>query len=305
MRDYSKVSPQFWIGSTGKKIRAAGIECQLVSLYLMTCAHANMLGMYYLPKIYISHECGLTIEGATKGLARACESGFCAYDEASEVVWVYEMASYQIEVQLKVGDKRILGVQNEYNSIPECKHLRAFYEKYQSSFHMLKMREIQAPSKPLASQEQEQEQEQEHEQEQKQEQEQVALRKKRIASKLEDSELQNICRQTWKSYCDAYFSRYGTEPVRNQKVNSQIKNFVKRLSYEDAPFVAAHYLENNTSYYVQRGHSVDCLLSDAEKLRTEWATGESMTATRAKQIDQTQANFSAVNEAMAILEKRT
>jgi len=189
MRDYSKVSPQFWIGSTGKKLRSKGVDCQLVSLYLLTCSHANMLGMYYLPKIYIAHECGLTLEGASKGLNSAIEAGFCAYDEASEVVWVYEMATYQIGEQLSEKDLRVKGVQNEYNAQPNSPYLAPFFEKYSAKFLMINMRKIEAPSKPLASQEQEQEQEQEKEQEQEHAQEQentaqknaVDVRKKEAA----------------------------------------------------------------------------------------------------------------------------
>ena len=128
--------------------------------------------------------------------------------------------------------------------------------------------------------------------------------KKLAAPKSElGTELQTACKQTWQAYCDAYFNRYGTEPVRNQKVNSQIKGFVQRLGFPDSPYVAAHYVQSNNSYYVQRGHSADGLLADAEKLRTEWATGRTITATRARQVDQTEANRSLVGDAMQIYDR--
>ena len=95
MRDYAKISPQFWIGNTGKKLREAGAEATIVALYLLSNPHANMIGFYYLPKLYIAHETSLGMEGASKGLQRAIEAGFCGYDDASEVVFVYEMARYQ------------------------------------------------------------------------------------------------------------------------------------------------------------------------------------------------------------------
>jgi hypothetical protein len=124
-----------------------------------------MLGLYYLPKIYISHECGLTLDGASKGLNSAIEAGFCSYDDHSEMVWVYEMATYQISEQLKPEDKRVLGVQNEYNNIPECPYLLEFFNKYKSQFCMTLARGNEAPTKPLASQEHEQEQDHKQEQE--------------------------------------------------------------------------------------------------------------------------------------------
>ena len=140
MRDYGKVSPQFWIGSTGKKLRAEGMEAQLVAMYLMTNPHANMLGLYYCPTMFIAHETGLGIEGATKGLQSAIKSGFCAYDEDSETVWVFEMAHYQIADALSGKDLRIKGVQNEYDSLPANPYLEAFYDKYAEAFCMMTKR---------------------------------------------------------------------------------------------------------------------------------------------------------------------
>ena len=167
MRDYGKVSPQFWIGQTGKKLRSEGMEAQLVAMYLMTSPHANMLGLYYCPVMFIAHETGLGLEGALKGLRSAISSGFCAYDEDTETVWVLEMAHYQIADALTGKDLRIKGVQNEYDSLPANPYLEAFYDKYAASFCMMTKRyfnkvgegKTEAPSKPLTSQEQEQEQE--------------------------------------------------------------------------------------------------------------------------------------------------
>lgn len=121
----------------------------------------------------------------------------------------------------------------------------------------------------------------------------------------QETELQASCRETWKSYSDAYFTRYGTEPVRNATVNTQVKSFVKRIGAEESPHVAAFFVQSNSAFYVQRGHTFGNLLVEAEKLRTEWATGRSMTATRARQIDSSEANFSAVGEAMKILEAQS
>ena len=169
MRDYGKVSPQFWIGQTGKKLRAEGMEAQLVAMYLMTNPHTNMLGLYYCPVMFIAHETGLGIEGASKGLRSAISAGFCAYDDDTETVWVFEMARYQIADALAGKDLRIKGVQNEYDSLPSNPYLEAFFDKYAESFCMMTKRyfdnnngqKTEGASKGLASQEQEQEQEQE------------------------------------------------------------------------------------------------------------------------------------------------
>lgn len=170
MRDYSKVSPQFWTGKTGKALRKKGTEAVLVAAYLMTAPSSNMLGLYYLSLVSIAHETGLPFEGASKGLQWAIEAGFCDYDHEAEVVWVYEMASYQIANKLKPEDNRCIGIQTEFDNQPESKHLCGFYEKYRSAFHLKFTPENVSPfegaSKPLRSQEQEQEQEQEEDQQQ-------------------------------------------------------------------------------------------------------------------------------------------
>ncbi|HBU2515740.1 MAG: DNA-binding protein [Klebsiella pneumoniae] len=165
MRDYATVAPQFWLGKTGRELRKKGAEAQVVSFYLMTSPHANMLGLYYLPILYIAHETGLGLEGALKGLKSAIEAGFCSYDEDTEMVWVHEMAAYQVGKALKPGDNRCAGVRSEYASLTENPFLSSFYERYKNDFHLNIKREtrqiLEGASKGLLSQDQEQDQEQE------------------------------------------------------------------------------------------------------------------------------------------------
>ncbi|EMB4325614.1 DNA-binding protein [Pluralibacter gergoviae] len=168
MRDYATVAPQFWLGKTGRELRKKGAEAQVVSFYLMTSPHANMLGLYYLPILYLAHETGLGLEGATKGLNSAIEAGFCSYDEVTEMVWVHEMAAYQVGRALKPGDNRCAGVRNEYASLSENAFLSLFYDRYKDDFHLNVRRETseesKGASKGLRSQDQEQDQDQEQEQ---------------------------------------------------------------------------------------------------------------------------------------------
>lgn len=168
MRDYATVAPQFWLGKTGRELRKKGAEAQVVSFYLMTSPHANMLGLYYLPILYLAHETGLGLEGATKGLESAIEAGFCSYDGVTEMVWVHEMAAYQVGRALKPGDNRCAGVRNEYASLSENAFISSFYDKYKDDFHLNIRRETaggnEGASKGLRSQDQEQDQDQEQEQ---------------------------------------------------------------------------------------------------------------------------------------------
>jgi hypothetical protein len=62
-------------------------------------------------------------------------------------------------------------------------------------------------------------------------------------------------------------------PVANRTINGQLAQFVDRIPAEEAPLVAAYFVNHDGNLYVAAMHPVNLLLRDAEKLRTEWATG--------------------------------
>lgn len=161
MRDYAKVMPKFWHGETCQEIRLRGSEGPLVALYLMTSPMSNMLGLFSQPLLYMAEETGLGLEGARKGLQDCIDAGFCKYHEAGKIVWVIEMAAYQIAPKLKASDNRCAGIQKDYDALPNNPFLGEFFDRYQAAFHLTGRRGPEGASKPLGSQEQEQEQEQE------------------------------------------------------------------------------------------------------------------------------------------------
>ena len=154
MRDYSKISPAFWTGKTGRAIRALGPEAQVVAMYLLTSPHANMIGMYWLPVAYISADTGCPIEGASKALRSLIEAGFCRYCEETETVWVLEMAAYQIAESLKPGDKRVESIRKMLEE-SQAPFAVEFFDKYGTAFCLKNTkglgRGIEAPPKPVNS----------------------------------------------------------------------------------------------------------------------------------------------------------
>ena len=109
--------------------------------------------------------------------------------------------------------------------------------------------------------------------------------------------------ETWKAFANAYALRYGVEPTRNRRVNSQLKQFCERVPLEEAPAIAAFYLTHNNAYYLRVAHSVGAMLNDSEKLRTEWQTGRKVTGKRAQQDESTATNFDNAEEAKRILRR--
>ena len=170
MRDFSSVSPQFWIGATGKSLRGDP-NTQLLAMYLMTCPHANMIGVFHCPLMYISHETGLSMPVVEASLERLESADFCVYDHEDESVFVINMAAFQVGESLKEDDNKVKGVRKHVDKIASESLKAAFIDRYRSSFHI----SDEAPSKPLRrvkkplgkqltriEQEQEQEQEQEN-----------------------------------------------------------------------------------------------------------------------------------------------
>jgi hypothetical protein len=117
----------------------------------------------------------------------------------------------------------------------------------------------------------------------------------------QETQLQEACRLTWRAYCAAYRLRHGVDPVRNAKVNTNVRELVKRLGGSEAPKVAGWFVGVNEQYVVKRMHDLGVLLASAESYRTQWATGQQMTDTSARQTDQTQSNVSAADQAKALL----
>lgn len=133
MREYGQVSPAFWIGETGKLLRGDP-PAQVLALYLMSSPHSNMTGVFHCPVLYMGYETGLGVEGASKGLQRLLEVGFCEYDDPSECVFVVRMAAYQIAESLKPGDNRIAGLRKEVAKMAPPNLRRRFLDVYGVAF---------------------------------------------------------------------------------------------------------------------------------------------------------------------------
>lgn len=193
MRDYGKVSPRFWIGETGRKLRKKP-DAQRIAMYLMTAPMAEMTGVFYCPIATILNDVGapceelhVESEGSSEGLARVHEDpskghqrgvegvkralealkelDFCVYDFESEFVFVKEMARCQIAEKLKPSDNQVKGIRKLVENMPKPMRAR-FIERYNKDFSLgfdegieeKPASPLEAPSEPLRSQEQEQEQ---------------------------------------------------------------------------------------------------------------------------------------------------
>ncbi|WP_458377858.1 helix-turn-helix domain-containing protein [Pseudomonas fluorescens] len=119
----------------------------------------------------------------------------------------------------------------------------------------------------------------------------------------DDEDRKQACRNIWAAYSTAYFDRYQTEPVRNQKVNAQVNDLLKRLGNIEAPRVAAYFVGINDAFLLRGCHEFGALLAKAEAYRTQWATNTQVNFVTARQIENTQANLNTAEQAKALIRK--
>ncbi len=109
--------------------------------------------------------------------------------------------------------------------------------------------------------------------------------------------------KTWNAYAAAYRRRYGILPESNRKTRGQVAQFVKLVGAEKAVVLAAYFPTHNGRWFVQCRHEFGLLLKSYQQIATDYATGQQMTETRARQAENTQSNLESHNGALEILKK--
>lgn len=301
MRDYGRVFSAIWESATFRELSEDG---RTLVLYLLTCPHGTLAGVFRLPDGYVCEDVQWGSERVSKGFDELLLKGFATRDPASKWVWVikhFEWNSLENPNQCKAAAKIVSKVPDE------CAWKREYMRVCGPLMGLEPMPDSdpsETVSKGLLNQYQEQElyqkQELELELELKQEEKLAsgvkfpkpsATRSARATPKAEVVERQSV--KTWNAYSTAYRDRYGATPVRNAKVNGILANLVDRLGVDESPRVAAFYVTHNARAYVQATHTVDLLLRDAEGLRTQWAQGTQVTSAQAMLADRTQSNSNA------------
>lgn len=151
MRDYAKISPQFWTRGSGKRLRGDA-DAQVVALYLVTSPAANMIGIYYVPFVAVAHETGLGPERVAGAMKRLETAGFAFYDHDAELAWVPNMASYQLGEAISLKDNRHKGVLAELQRVGQHPFVDRFHEKYAEMYSLPPLpRPFTVPPKPLPS----------------------------------------------------------------------------------------------------------------------------------------------------------
>ena len=247
-------------------------EARLCLLTARQCRQAGPAAIFVCYPAVLASQTGLTNDKVDAALSELETAGWIVREGL--VLWVKNGLRYDPSMRL-ADKKHRRAVERAVSELPKLKIVLTFCDYYGIT------RPFEAPSKTCRT---------------------LALLKpdpepefrslkpepRRLTSSEAPQNGASAGSKAWEGYCTAYRRRYGVDPVRNAKINGQLANFVRRVPAAEAPLIAAFYVESNTADYVRAGHSIDRLLFNAEKLRTEWATGRRITETAARQGDRTE-----------------
>lgn len=135
MRAYASLSPMFWTRGSGKRLRGQK-EAQLVALYLMSSPATSMVGIFHLALPTLCHETGLSLEEASKGLARCSEEGLVFWDEDEELVFVPALAKHQMGDKLDPKDHKVKGVVRALAPFKGHRFFGMFMDRYADPYSL-------------------------------------------------------------------------------------------------------------------------------------------------------------------------
>lgn len=112
MARYYPVSPLFW---SDEKVQRWPDQTVLLALYLLTCDHRNLEGLYRLPYAYIQADLEWPEAEVRDRMQELIDDGFIEYDEGARVVFLPKALRYH-QPRAK---KQVQGAINELQAVPD------------------------------------------------------------------------------------------------------------------------------------------------------------------------------------------
>ena len=88
---FTKIDARLWSDECYLKLSDDG---KLLFVYILSCHHRNMIGIYSLPIPYGSFDLNWTIERFTKGLDELSSKGFIKYNNKTHIVFIKNFLKY-------------------------------------------------------------------------------------------------------------------------------------------------------------------------------------------------------------------
>lgn len=156
MRDYGKVHSTFWSSPT---ISPLSDDAKLLALYLLTCTHSTIAGVFRLPDGYVSEDLRWDFSRCQQGFAELFTNGFANRCEATKWVWIVKHLEWN---QPDNPNQRKAAVKVAQGVPENCEWRRQFLTDCGPTLG-LEVNPSGTVSKRIANQEQKQEQKQEQE----------------------------------------------------------------------------------------------------------------------------------------------
>lgn len=143
---YGVIFPRFWEGTTGRQLQERGSEAVVLAAYLLSCRHANMIGLYELPLVFLERELPVLKNRRAILTAFAALDGvsYATYDLTTEHVWVREMARIRLGLTgdaINPDDKKHKAVVKLYSSLKPNPFVGLFYDRYRQLLRLKVRRE--------------------------------------------------------------------------------------------------------------------------------------------------------------------
>jgi hypothetical protein len=106
------------------KIARLDDQGKVLALYLLTCEHRNLEGLYRLPYAYIQADLAWSDQAVRDGMDRLIEDGFINYDPAARVVFLPKALKYHEPKSAK----QVQGAINALQQVPDTALWHAFTE---------------------------------------------------------------------------------------------------------------------------------------------------------------------------------
>lgn len=88
---YSKIHDDIWQTLKRKKVSRAG---KLLFIYLFSCPHRSIVGLYHLPFPYIAADLGMSIREIEQTVSELFQKGLIEYERQSEFMFVKNFLAY-------------------------------------------------------------------------------------------------------------------------------------------------------------------------------------------------------------------
>ena len=126
MSRYTTVESIIW---HDEKFRSLSEDARTLFLYLLTSPHSNMLGIFYLPKLYACSDLQWEPERYQRGIDTLCDTLLIEVDK--DIIWV---KNYLKHNPIK-GPKQITGAVNRLMTLPDTKLIGPFMKNLEK--HLL------------------------------------------------------------------------------------------------------------------------------------------------------------------------